>query len=100
MTVSDRASALIKLGGKKYLDVSSMPDLFHFLQDFGKSIGSKLGLAVRRQAIKVKEIEQANSELLVVNGENTDTNDIDISAFKELEEQKIKLAKLQQSQTT
>ena len=100
MTVSDRASALIKLGGKKYLDVSSMPDLFHFLQDFGKSIGSKLGLAVRRQAIKVKEIEQANSELLIANGENTDTNAMAISAFKALEEQKNKLAKLQQSQTT
>ncbi len=37
--VSDRAKALVSMGNKTYLDVFSMPDLFHFVQDIGKSIG-------------------------------------------------------------
>lgn len=37
--VSDRAKALVSMGNTTYLDVFSMPDLFHFAQDIGKGIG-------------------------------------------------------------
>ena len=49
--VSDRASALIKLGSPEYLNVISMPDLFHFSQDLNKSIGFQIGKK-RKQASK------------------------------------------------
>jgi hypothetical protein len=48
LTVSDRAKALIQLAGKDYLASCSMPDLFHFMQDLGKHIGSKLAIAQSR----------------------------------------------------
>lgn len=41
--VSDRAKALIKLELPEYLDACSMPDLFHFVQDFGKLCGMQIG---------------------------------------------------------
>ncbi len=41
--VSDRAKALIKLGTSDYLNVISIPDLFHFTQDFGKLAGLQIG---------------------------------------------------------
>ena len=49
--VSDRARALIKLGSSKYLNVLSMPDLFHFSQDLSKTIGFQIGKK-REQARK------------------------------------------------
>lgn len=55
MTVSDRARALIQVAGADYLDSYSMPDLFHFMQDLGKTVGSKLGLQVSRAQKKCSE---------------------------------------------
>ncbi len=52
--VSDRASALIKLGESAYLNVVSMPDLFHFNQDIGKAMGLQIGKK-REQARKALE---------------------------------------------
>jgi len=49
--VSDRATALVKLGKAEYLDVFSMPDLFHFMQDLGKMAGLQIGKK-RQQAVK------------------------------------------------
>lgn len=46
--VSDRAKALIKLGQADYLNVYSMPDLFHYQQDIGKAVGCKLGKQLER----------------------------------------------------
>lgn len=51
MTVSDRAKALLKVTDSAFLATYSMPDLFHFMQDLGKSVGARLGLKVS-QAIK------------------------------------------------
>lgn len=48
MLVSDRATGLIKLGKPEYLDVSSMPDLFHFQQDLARSIGAPIGKAWKK----------------------------------------------------
>ncbi len=49
--VSDRATALVKLGKADYLGVVSMPDLFHFNQDIGKAVGLQIGRK-REQAHK------------------------------------------------
>lgn len=46
--VSDRARALVKLGQANYLNVHSTADLFHFCQDIGKVLGTKIGLGIRR----------------------------------------------------
>lgn len=46
MTVSDRAKALLKVSDSEYLGTYSMPDLFHLMQDLGKSVGARLGLRV------------------------------------------------------
>lgn len=40
---SDRARSLIKLGKEQYLDVASMPDLFHFSQDISRAVGCRVG---------------------------------------------------------
>jgi len=56
-TVSDRARALVKLGGQKYLNVWSMPDLFHFMQDLSKAVGMKIGKQLERAK---KAVEQAD----------------------------------------
>lgn len=55
MTVSDRASALLQLTKVTYLDTCSFPDLFHFMQDLGKSVGGRLGLQVSRAAKKLSQ---------------------------------------------
>ena len=54
--VSDRAKALIKLGGSDYLNVISIPDLFHFTQDFGKMAGLQIG---RKRAAAKKKFGEA-----------------------------------------
>ncbi|MFK7980307.1 MAG: DUF6399 domain-containing protein [Saprospiraceae bacterium] len=54
--VSDRAKALVKLGESAYLQVVSMPDLFHYTQDFGKLIGLQIG---KRRAQLLKAYEKA-----------------------------------------
>ena len=63
--VSDRAKALVKLGSVDYLDVCSMPDLFHFCQDIGKAAGARIG-QIRKQAkdnlLIAKENEQMEAE--------------------------------------
>lgn len=46
--VSDRAKALVKLGESDYLGICSMPDLFHYQQDIGKSVGCLLGKQLER----------------------------------------------------
>jgi len=46
MTVSDRAKALLKVTTPDYLSTFSMPDLFHFMQDLGQSVGGRLALQV------------------------------------------------------
>lgn len=46
--VSDRARALVKLGQASYLKVHSTADLFHFCQDIGKVLGTKIGLGLKR----------------------------------------------------
>lgn len=48
MLVSDRATGLIKLGKPEYLDVCSMPDLFHFQQDLARGIGAPIGKAWKK----------------------------------------------------
>jgi len=48
MLVSDRATGLIKLGKEEYLDVCSMPDLFHFQQDLARDIGAPIGKAWKK----------------------------------------------------
>lgn len=57
--VSDRAKALVKLGEPGYLAVVSMPDLFHFTQDFGKLIGLQIG---KKRAQAVKSLQNANEK--------------------------------------
>lgn len=48
MLVSDRAKGLVKLGTPDYLDVVSMPDLFHFNQQLAQSIGALIGKAWKK----------------------------------------------------
>lgn len=54
--VSDRAKALVSLGNTEHLEVVSMPDLFHFLQDMGRLVGCQIG---RQKAQALKAIESA-----------------------------------------
>lgn len=63
--VSDRASALIKLGSKTYLNVCSMPDLFHFMQDIGKLGGLQIGKKYKKaKAVIAKlRLKQKTEEL-------------------------------------
>jgi hypothetical protein len=60
--VSDRAGALIKIGTADYLEVPSMPDLFHFCQDIGKGMGSKIGRVRRRAKDKLLLEKDKESE--------------------------------------
>lgn len=46
--VSDRAKALVKLAKPEYLDSFSMPDLFHYMQDYSKTVGARLAAQVSR----------------------------------------------------
>lgn len=62
--VSDRAKALVKLGDEEYLDVVSMPDLFHFVQDINKAAGlqiGRLGSRLQKALGKSKEVEQTEA---------------------------------------
>lgn len=43
--VSDRAKALIQLGSPSYLNICSMPDLFHFNQTLAQQVGTLVGKA-------------------------------------------------------
>ena len=62
MLVSDRAKSLIKLGSPEYLDVCSMPDLFHFNQDLAKIVGAPLGKAWNKAKKEWKQAEGIYSE--------------------------------------
>ena len=66
MTVSDRAKGLIKLAKEEYLSTYSMPDLFHFMQDLGQSVGSVLGLKASkaRKKLNVKDCKSDDCDLL------------------------------------
>jgi len=66
MTVNDRAKALIQLSKTDYLSTFSMPDLFHFMQDLGHSVGGQLGLQVSQATKKLrgKDCESADYDLL------------------------------------
>jgi len=46
--VSDRATALVQLGKEDYLDVCSMPDLFHFKKMFTTRAGAFIGKAYKK----------------------------------------------------
>lgn len=60
--VSDRAKALVKLGQDAYLQVYSMPDLFHYQQDFGKAVGCKLGKQLERAQKAVDQVKDSAKE--------------------------------------
>lgn len=62
MLVSDRARGLIKLGSPEYLNVCSMPDLFHFNQDLANIVGAPLGKAWKQAKHKWKQAEGYYSE--------------------------------------
>lgn len=55
--MSDRATALIKLGSVDYLNVCSMPDLFHFNQTLARQIGSVIGRAAWRAWTDFQQIK-------------------------------------------
>ncbi len=55
MMVSDRAKALLQVASSSYLSVGSMPDLFHFMQDLGKSIGAPLARQKQQAAKKMEK---------------------------------------------
>jgi len=55
--VTDRAKALIKLAKPEYLSTFSMPDLFHFMQDYSKAVGSRLGAEVAKVKKKLQKID-------------------------------------------
>jgi hypothetical protein len=61
--VSDRATALIKLGSASCLNVCSIPDLFHFMQDIGRFSGMRIGKMYKKARIQKKELEQKTTEL-------------------------------------
>ena len=62
LIVSDRASALIKLGNKEYLNAFSMPDLFHFMQDISRCVGAKLHSQKEKIDKSLKKEGLSNSE--------------------------------------
>ena len=55
--VSDRASALIKLGKSDYLDVCSMPDLFHFNQSLAIRAGAYIGRVLQKATKQYREVK-------------------------------------------
>ena len=62
--MSDRATALVQLGKEEYLDVCSMPDLFHFKQMFATRAGAFIGKAYKKalenyEAIKARREPKA-----------------------------------------
>lgn len=64
--VSDRAKALVKLAKPEYLDSFSMPDLFHFMQDYSKSVGSRLAsqLAKAQKIVSKTNCKSGDYEIL------------------------------------
>ena len=60
--VSDRAKALIQLGEKEYLDVLSMPDLFHFNQTLARKAGTIIGKAWSKALKNYKSIEVSGAD--------------------------------------
>ena len=76
LLVSDRASALIKLGKSDYLAAFSMPDLFHFMQDISRAVGAKLHLQLDKaykQAAKeglTKSEKEKLTEIIAIKEEN------------------------------
>lgn len=62
MLVSDRAKGLIKLGKPEYMDVCSMPDLFHFQQDLARGIGAPIGKAWKKAKEAYKEAKECYGE--------------------------------------
>lgn len=84
--VSDRAKALVKLGLPEYLDACSMPDLFHFVQDFGKLCGMQIGkcyqkMMAQNDAEALKNKSAAEKE--VIEKEITKVKEIKDSYSKE-----------------
>ena len=70
--VSDRAKALVKLGESGYLDVISIPDLFHFTQDLGKLVGLQIGKK-RAQAKKaLASASESEKEVITADFIQTD----------------------------
>jgi len=61
MTVSDRASALLKVVDSDYLDSFSFPDLFHFMQDLSQSVGARLGLQVSQAVRKISTTDNQSA---------------------------------------
>jgi len=60
--VSDRAKALIQLGKKEYLDVVSMPDLFHFNQTLARKVGTIIGKAWSKALKNYQSIEVSGAD--------------------------------------
>lgn len=56
--VSDRASALLQLSKSEYLDVPSMPDLFHFNQLLARKAGVIIGKAWKQTLKAYLEIKE------------------------------------------
>jgi hypothetical protein len=61
--VSDRAKALVKLGSTAYLNVRSMPDLFHFMQDIGSLGGLQIGKKYKKAIIEKGVLKQKTEAL-------------------------------------
>jgi len=61
--VSDRAKALVKLGSTAYLNVCSMPDLFHFMQDIGNLGGLQIGKKYKKACIEKSFLKQKREKL-------------------------------------
>lgn len=61
--VSDRAKALIQLGAEEYLDVVSMPDLFHFNQTLARKVGSHIGKAWSKALKNYKSMDISGANL-------------------------------------
>ena len=62
LLVSDRASGLIKLGKPDYMNVCSMPDLFHFQQDLARGIGAPIGKAWKKAKEAYNEAKECYGE--------------------------------------
>lgn len=56
--VSDRAKALIKLSTSAYLDIFSMPDFFHFMQDISRLVGCRIGLKLEGLTKKITKAKK------------------------------------------
>lgn len=61
--VSDRARALVKLGKESYLNVCSMPDLFHFMQDLGHLAGLQIGRKYKKAVTEREKILRRDKEI-------------------------------------